>query len=568
MNTALHSLRETDVDGVLCFFVDMGRPASAAHLIFRQGSADEALHETGWLHLLEHLALLDRETLTRPIEGRLSLLLTHFAAFGDPEAIAERLGSLGRWLSEPDLRLLARERGVLQARAQGPRDGLVSSLTWRYGASGPGVASYAEVGAVRATDQVLIDRARQVFTAANAVLVLDGPPPAGLSIPLPTGEYLPAPAAVPLNRPVPAAYRDEAGLTLSGAVTRTHESGFLPDILERSLHDGLRRHSGGAYGLWSAITEVDNQHAVVAAGAEVVPEMLPSLARASLEVTQRLSDEGVPREWVQEAVQARLRVLESPAAMVETALEAAYAVLRDQVPVTYEELLQQLHDTDPRRVDHAAQELHASLLVGLPEAAPLGRTIPAVTFPDSRSEGTGQKHSHVNWPADLTTFSVDDKVAERVTGTICRAMHLSDVVALLAWRDGARHLIGRDGHVLPFEPDEWARGKDLTKALDAAVPADRHVPMPDRAVTFHRMSPTERAAVAFGRLANTRTGLLSMLGVVALLVIWSILGGHRFIGAAFVVLGAALGAHLWRHESDRKPTPAVAPVAPPSSVTT
>ena len=153
MNTVLHTVRETEVDGVLCFFVDMGRPASAAHLLFRQGTADEALHETGWLHLLEHLALLDRETLTRPIEGRLSLLLTHFAAFGEPEAITERLGALGRWLSEPDLRLLARERGVLQSRAQGPRDGLVSSLTWRYGASGPGVTSYAEVGAVRADER-------------------------------------------------------------------------------------------------------------------------------------------------------------------------------------------------------------------------------------------------------------------------------------------------------------------------------------------------------------------------------------------------------------------------------
>ena len=74
MNTALNTVRETEVNGVLCFFVDMGRPASAAHLIFRQGLADEPLHETGWLHLLEHLALLDRETLSRPINGQISML--------------------------------------------------------------------------------------------------------------------------------------------------------------------------------------------------------------------------------------------------------------------------------------------------------------------------------------------------------------------------------------------------------------------------------------------------------------------------------------------------------------
>ena len=55
-----------------------------------------------------------------------------------------------------------------------------------------------------------------------------------------------------------------------------------------------------------------------------------------------------PREWVQEAVDRRLRVLESPAAEVETALEAAYAALNDQVPdirkSTYSQLLVQPGD--------------------------------------------------------------------------------------------------------------------------------------------------------------------------------------------------------------------------------
>ncbi|HEX3931922.1 MAG TPA: hypothetical protein VHW64_14555 [Nocardioides sp.] len=562
MKTALHTTTETEVDGVLCFYVDMGRPASAAHLLFRQGSADEPLHETGWLHLLEHLALLDRESLTRPIEGRLSLLQTHFAAFGPPEALAERLSALARWLSEPDLRLLARERGVLQARAQGPRDGLFSSLTWRYGANGPGVASYAEVGAVRATEQLLVERAQRVFCASNAVLVLDGPPPAGLTLRLPAGEYLPAPAAVPLERALPAAYRDEVGLTISGVVCRTHEAGFVPDILERALHDGLRRHTGGAFGLWSGITEVDNDHAVIAAGAEAQPDAMGSLARAALEVTQRLADQGVPREWVEEAVRARLRVLESPAAMVETALEAGYAVLREQVPMTYEELLQQLRDTDPAWVDRAVAELHSSLLVGLPEAAPLGRTLPVVGFPESRPSGNGQKHSHVNWPADLTTFSVDQDVAERLTGTMSRAMRLSDAAALLCWRDGARHLIGRDGSILELEPREWSRGKDLTKALDAAVPAELRVPMSDRSVTFRRMGTTERAAVAFARIVGTRAGLLSMIGVVAVLVLWSLIAGHRLIGIVFLALAASLGAYLWRLENGQHP---VSPTTPPTA---
>jgi zinc protease len=559
----MNAVRETQIDGVLCFHVDTGRPASAAHLLFRQGLADEPLHETGWLHLLEHLALLDRETLTRPIEGRQTLLLTHFAAFGGPEAITEHMGALARWLAEPDLRLLARERGILQAAAHEAADGLIRSLTWRYGAAGPGVASYAEVGAIRATEHGLVERSRRVFNAENAILVLDGPPPAGLSVPLPAGEYLHAPAAVPVDRPLPAAYRDEAGLTLSGVVTRTHEAGFLPDILQRALHDGLRRHSGGAYGLWSSMTDVDNRHAVVAAGADVVPEMLRGLSGAALDVIERLAANGVPRDWVQEAVDRRLRVLESPAAMVETALEGAYAALAEQVPLSYEELLEQLRTTNPVQVDQAVRELHASLLVGLPEAAPLGRTLAPVTFTDTRPVGTGVKHNHVNWPADLTTFSVDDQVVERVTGTLSRTMRLRDVVGLLAWRDGARHLIGRDGAVLELEPREWSKGKDLTKAIDAAVPSELQVTMPDRAVTFQRMSVGERSAMTFARFANTRAGLSSMLALFAVLALWAMVGGHRIVGAFLLVLAGALGAHLWRTEAAAK---VMAPLEPQSTV--
>ncbi len=556
-------VRESEINGVLCFWVDMGRPASAAHLLFRQGLADEPLHESGWLHLLEHLALLDRETLTRPIEGRLSLLRTHFAAFGGPEAITEQLGALGRWLSEPDLRLLPRERGLLQAQAHEKRDQLIRSLTWRYGATGPGVASYPEIGAVRATDQLLVERSRRVFNASNAVLVLDGPPPDGLSISLPPGEFCPTPIAQPVARALPAAYRDEVGLTLSGVVTRTHEAQFLPVVLERALHDGLRRHSGSAFGLWSDMAEVDNGHAVIAGGSEVVPEMLPSLAKAAYEVTEQLARDGVPREWVQEAVDRRLRMLESPAARAEVALEAAYAALSDGLPKSYEELITQLHETDPAKVDLAAQELHASLLVGLPSAAPLHRALPEVTFPESRPQGTGEKHSHVNWPADMTTFSIDEHVAERLTGTLSRSMRLREVVALLAWRDGARHLIGRDGDVLEMEPREWVRGKDLTKSLDAAIPADLHVAMADRAVTFQRMSVSERAASAFARVANTRVGLSSLLGVVALLAVWSIIGGHLIVGVVLLVLAAALGAQLWRTETEHPATQ----VSPPPTAT-
>jgi hypothetical protein len=558
MNTALSTVRETDVTGVLCFYVDMGHPATAAHLIFRQGLADEHLHETGWLHLLEHLALLDRESLSRPINGEVSMLLTRFAAFGSSDDIVTHLGALCRWMADPDFRLLARERGVLQTIAHQRHDPLTRSLTWRYGARGPGVTSYSEVGSLRATPELLADRAWQVFNAANAILVLDGPPPADLKLPLPAGEYHPPAPAEPLSRRIPAAYRDVSGMTLSGVVSRTHEATFLPAILERCVHDGLRESTGGAYAPWSNAVEVDDQHLVIGGGSDVVPEILGSVAGAGLEIVRSLAEAGVPRAWVEEAVRQRMTRLEAPGALAEVALESAYAALSGRVPLTHEEMVDQLRSTDPQLVDHAARELDATLLVGLPEGAKLAKGLKLVSFPEAEPVGEGKRHNHVNWPADLSTFSADATHAEVVDGTSARTVQISDVVGLFAFRDGTRQLVGRDGSVLEMEARQWFNGDQLADALDAAVPAELHIPMPDREVTFRRLGLAERCAVGFARAANTKPGLIVLIAVMLLLAVWSVAGGHRFITVALLALGGMLGAQLWRVEGGQlgtRPTP-------------
>jgi hypothetical protein len=564
MNTALTTVRETDVTGVLCFYVDMGRPASAAHLIFRQGLADEPLHETGWLHMLEHLALLDRETLTRPINGQVSMLLTRFAAFGETDELVTNLGSLCRWIADPDFRLLARERGVLQARAHQRHDPLIRSLTWRYGAVGPGVTSYSEVGALRATPELLAERAWRVFNAANAILVLDGPPPHDLKLPLPGGQYLPPTPAEPISRRLPAAYRDDGGMTLSGVVTRTHEASFLPAILERAVHDGLRQRTGGAYAPWSSMAEVDDQHLVVGGGSDVVPEILATVAGSGIEVVRQLAAEGVPRPWVEEAVQQRLTRLESPGAMADVALDSAYAALSGRVPLTHEELVEQLRGTDPQLVDHAARELEATLLVGVPEDGKLGRDLKLVSFPEAEILGEGKRHSHVNWPADLSTFSADSTLAQTVDGTTTHSMEIGDVVGLFAWRDGTRRLVGRDGSVLEMEAQQWFSADELADVIDAAVPAELHIPMPDREVTFKRLGLTERCAIGFARAANTKHGLIALTSLMLLLTLWSVVGGHRFVAFFLLVLSAALGAQLWRIEGGQLGTPPTPPSPGPA----
>jgi hypothetical protein len=541
----MNPLRETEIDGVLCFWTDMGQPLSAAQLIFRQGLADEPLHETGWLRLLEHLALLDRETLERPVRGSVDMLLTRFTTYGTPEAITDRLISLARWLEEPDFQLLARERGVLQAEAQLRADPLIRSLTWRFGAIGPGVSSYAEVGALRATPELLAERSRRVFNRSNAVLVLNGEPPSTMALPFPPGEYQPPTPAHPVERPLPATYVDEAGLTLSGLVRRTHASTFLPGILERAVHDGMRERTGGVDGPWAFLVDVDDQHSVVAGGAGVERDILDKAIDSVTEVAHGLANEGVPRAWLKEAIDARLGELEAPDAAFGVAKGAALAVLSDRVPKSMEELVEELRTTDPTRVDAAAQEFHASLLLGAPEHVSRGRdALPPVSFPESEPTGAGPRHRHVDWPGEAATFAADSHTVERVSGQTAQLMRVPDVVSVFAWRDGTRQLIGRDGASLWMEPAEWRQGERLTQRIDDLVPEPLRVAMPDRAETFKPMPPVQLWSRAALRSARTLPGQVVWAVICFLLGARALTGGHWLIGPALVLAGLGLAARV------------------------
>jgi hypothetical protein len=337
-------------------------------------------------------------------------------------------------------------------------------------------------------------------------------------------------------------------MTLSGAVPRSHEATFLPGLLERAVHDGLRQRTGGVYAPWSGIVTVDDRHAVVAAGSDVVPEMLPKIVEASIEISRGLASEGVPRAWLEEAVTTRLEALARPEAAFAVALGAAYAVLADRVPKSQEELVEELHTTNPQRVDAAALAFHDSLLLGVPEGADLGRHLDLVSFPEAEPALEVSRHRHVNWPADLTTFAADAESIESATAQTARRLQTTDVVGLLAWRDGTRQAVGRDGSVIEMEPQQWFRGQELTGVLDAAVPAELHLPMPDRALTFRRMGPAEICAVAFARAANTTRGLAVLLGCSLLLVMLGLLGGHPLVASVFVLVALALAMQLWLTE--------------------
>ena len=152
----------------------------------------------------------------------------------------------------------------------------------------------------------------------------------------------------------------------------------------------------------------------------------------------------------------------------------------------------------------------------------------------------------VNWPADATTFAVNDGLVEHGTPLAVQRLAVTEVAAMFTWRDGTRQLVGNDGSRLEMDPHQWWGADELTRDLDAAVPADLHLPMPDREVTFHRMGVPQRAAKAFVRWANTKPGLLTMIAMSVLLAVWSLVKDHPIVAGVFVALSLVMGAQLYR----------------------
>lgn len=537
------TVHETEIDGVLCFWVETGRPTLSARMIFRQGTADEPLHESGWLRLLEHLCTHDRSSRAIRLDGSVSTLLTSFDLEGSRDAVVGELARLSHWLGEPDFSQLAREVGALRARAESANGSFPRALTQRYGAVGPGVAGFAEAGTLRAGPEALAERSRRVFNRANAILVLDGPPPASLTLPLPAGEFLAATPAPIVSSP-PAAYVENAGLVMTGTVRPTLAATFLPELLDRATFEELRRRAGGGYAPWSAHERMDERHAVVACGSELVPELLPHIAEAGLELARRLAHQGVPDGWLSELVDARLQELKGPGGAYDVALQAARAALHGDLPKSHEELVEALHAVDTSRVQTAAEEFASSLLLGVPESATFDVDLPMPSFPEVRPADAGRRHRHVNWPAETATFSADLHSIQCAEGDLARLVPVDQVVALFAWRDGTRHVVGRDGWSLRMEPRQWHQGSRLTVHLDRTIPEHLRLTMPDRVDTFRRMTWAGRWSAAGARFAGSTAGLVVVLAFCVVVGLLGLTLGHGLTGAFFLLIAAGVAALL------------------------
>lgn len=530
-------LRVTEVDGVPVYWVP-GEQRMRAGLWFRVGMADGTLPTHGWLHLLEHLALHGRDTIRTPVNGHVGMLHTSFDVEGEPEDIAAFLEQTCRRLTDPDFTDLEHEQRVLRAEgATRGRGAVATHLLWRYGAQGPGLAAYDEFGLYTADADRLRGLAADSYTRGNAVLALTGPPPAGLRLPLKDGTRWPANRATPCDQPMPGGFPGlEGSVGLSGVVPRSTAAATLTRALRRGLEGGFRHGAGVGYSGWSSYELVDAEHAMVSAGMDILPEALANVVSDTTKVLRRLRDRGPDPTELRDDLDQELRRIKAEPAENWLPYLAARDVLLGRLPTDRDQRAAEVDAVTVDDIRQAALAMWSSLLVSVDPAGGRDPQLSWHSGPPRASVPLGQEFKHIGSPVAKAMLTVGHSGAHVDTTTNKISASYDELAAVVAYPDGGRMLIRRDGYQLPIEPALWKDGQQAVATVDAAVPAALRVPMPAREPDEIPQSSVTRQDKAMYWLRRPDLWVLTVLVVAVVLGLATGMSLGDLPPATFVVL--------------------------------
>lgn len=175
------------VDGVQVHHVDSDDEVSTAHLVFGVGWRDEELREQGVLHALEHVVMSQLRTTPLDINAHVDSSHTEFDVSGSPALVADYLTRLCRCVNDPPVDRLPAEAPIIAAEIGGEAGVHQPLLARRYGLRDLGSHALPGPGPDGLDGAQLQRVAERWFTAGNAFLLVDGPLPPGLSLPLRPG---------------------------------------------------------------------------------------------------------------------------------------------------------------------------------------------------------------------------------------------------------------------------------------------------------------------------------------------------------------------------------------------
>lgn len=474
-----------EASGVPIWSTGTPRRSTRAAVIVRAGIADETPETRGWLAVAKDLALAEAPPEGVTVSGGVRGLHTTLIVSAEPELLAGGVTwLLGRFV-KPDLDLLAR---VVAARVSRPRSpNLFGQLLRReLGAQGYGLAGFPEYGVPRLDSNAMRWFSSVVFTAENMALCFDGVMPTGLDVQLGSDERLAPPDRTVQTRRRPAVTEVEStDVGMLGIVTEDRVAYVLAKVLAERATRRLRQQRPTEPAVRWHVSRLDDARAaiLVSATADQTPA---SFVHGCLEAALRdvVQTGAAPHELNEVVVETRRRVSD-PSQHFDILQRAALDDLLGLPARSPHHLLREAESITPIEVAELAVRVEERHLVGLPAgsdtANPYNMPVDAPAPIRARTDGQSAFPSIDSAFPDKAVYVLPGLVHLRTDEQHGLDIPVEEVALLLAYGDGGRVIITRDGFEHAVEPTLYERGALLVGALDALVPSDLCVPQPARA---------------------------------------------------------------------------------------
>lgn len=465
-------MQRTEIDGVPVFW-QQGPEPLAAELIFRVGMRDEAFARRGITHLIEHLAMSRLGRRHHEHNASVSVAVTTFEASGRPEPVAAFLADVCAALADLPVDRIDTERKVHAAEHGGEDGGPVGDhLLMRYGLTGPGLVGAPAPAADEIDAGQVREWAARWFVRSNAALVLTGPPPAGLRLPLPDGPRPDRAAArpLPLDGPVWDSHPGDRGVALSLLAPADEAMLAATRIARERVTDELRHARGLAYDVDVVPVRATAAECVVILLADPAAAAVPDAVTVLDSVLRDLRDTGPTDAELAEDLAACRERWADPRAVVDDLAEVALAHLAGRV-------------VDPAAQRAEREALTAAgvraALAGYPGSAIL--TVPEGIEPAgfrpypvlSGDRVTGRVFKRQPFgpvPRGAALVVGDDGVSLLLKdGPV--TVRWSEVVGYGRHEPGFSTLYGADGITLDLHPGFFRRGGEALELIEARVPA-------------------------------------------------------------------------------------------------
>jgi hypothetical protein len=149
------------------------------------------------------------------------------------------------------------------------------------------------------------------------------------------------------------------------------------------------------------------------------------------------------------------------------------------------DVLKKAESVTPIEVAELAVRVQDRHLVGVPVgsdlANPFDMPLDAPVVGRARGEGPAAHASLSAASPHAAAYVMPSLIHLRYDQQHGLDIPAGDIVLLLAYGDGGRVVITRDGFEHPIEPTMYERGPQLVGAIDSMVPADLRVALPERA---------------------------------------------------------------------------------------